>query len=59
MAEIRNHPSFMYVLVACKNEENSIKMKSLERPQHFPDYKSNMGIFQDAQEQLNPPSVVK
>ena len=28
----------MHVLVICKNEEDPIKMKALEWPQHFPHY---------------------
>ena len=36
--------AFMHVLVSCKNEDDSIKMKELQCPQHFSHYKF-MGIF--------------
>ena len=49
--------AFMHVLVTCKNEENRIKMKTLDWSQLFPHYKS-MRIFRDAQWQLTPQSVV-
>ena len=45
--------AFMHVLVTCKNEE----VNALEWPQYFFHYKS-MGIFQDAQGQLTPQSVI-
>ena len=48
----------MVVLVTCKNEEDPIKIKALEWPQHFSHYKS-MGIFPDAQGQLTPQSEVE
>ena len=41
----------MHVLNTCKNEEDWVKMKALEWPQHFSYYKS-MGIFPDAQGQV-------
>ena len=47
----------MHVCVTCKNEENAIKMKVLEWPQHFSHYKS-IGIFSNAQGQLIPQSVI-
>ena len=46
----------MHVLVTCKNEVDSIKMKGLEWSQHCSHYKS-MGIFPDAQGQLTPQSM--
>ena len=46
----------MHVLVACKNEDDSIKMKELEWSQHFSHYKST-GIFADVQGQLTPQSL--
>ena len=45
--------AFMYVLVACKNEEDPIKMKALECSQDFSHYKS-MGIFRFGQGQVTP-----
>ena len=50
--------AFMHVLVTCKNEDDRIKLKELECSQDFSYYKS-MGIFQDAQGQLTPQSLVK
>ena len=47
----------MHVLVTCKNEEDPIKMKTLERSQAFFQYKS-MGIFPDAEGQLTLQSMV-
>ena len=49
----------MNVLVTGKIEEDSIKNKgaTVECPQHFSHYKS-MRLFQDAQGQLTPQSVV-
>ena len=47
----------MHVLVTCKNEDDS-KMKELEWSQDFSHYKS-MGIFQIAQGQLTPQSLVR
>ena len=48
----------MHVLVTYKNEVDSYKMKELEWSQDFSHYKS-MGIFQDAQGQLTPQSLVE
>ena len=48
----------MYILVICKNEDESIKMNELEWSEHFSHYKS-MGIFQDAQGQLTLQSLVE
>ena len=45
--------AFRHALDTCKNEEDPVKMKSLEWPQDFSHYKS-MGIFQDTQVQLIP-----
>ena len=53
-----NFQPFMIVLVTCKNEEDHIKMKTLECLQDFLHYKS-MGIFSNAQGQLTPQCVVK
>ena len=47
----------MHVLVICKNEEDPIKMKALEWPQHFSHYKP-MGILPDAQWKLTPQCIV-
>ena len=49
---------FMVALFTFKNKGDPLKMKALQRPQHFPHYMS-MGIFQDAQGQLTPQSVVQ
>ena len=46
----------MHVLVTCKFEEDPIKMKALERPQHFFHYKSMFSP--DAQGQLTPQSII-
>ena len=48
----------MHVLVTYKNEVDSYKMKELEWSQDFSHYKS-MGIFQDAQGQLTPQSLIE
>ena len=48
----------MHVLVIYKNEVDSYKMKELEWSQDFSHYKS-MGIFQNAQGQLTPQSLVE
>ena len=48
---------FIVVLVTCRNEEDPSKMKAIEWSQHFSHYKS-MGIFQEAQEQPTPQSLV-
>ena len=48
----------MVVLVTCNNEEDPLKTKALEWPQHFSHNKS-MGIFPDAQGQLTPQSEVE
>ena len=48
----------MSVLLACKNEEDPIKMQALEWPRHFSNYKS-LKIFQDAQGQITLQSVVR
>ena len=50
--------AFVHILVTCKNEDDSIKMKGLEWSQHFTHYKS-MGIFPDAQVQLTLQSLVQ
>ena len=55
--KIKFIPSLMVVLVTCKNE-NHKKMKALEWSQQFSHYKF-MVIFQDAQGQLTPQSVVQ
>ena len=47
----------MHVLITCKIEEDSIKKKALEWPQHIFHCKS-MGFFPNAQGQLTPQSVV-
>ena len=43
--------AFMVILVTCKNEEDSYKMKALEWSQQNSHYNSKR-IFPDAQEQL-------
>ena len=48
---------FIIVLFTCKNEEDASKMTAVEWSQHFFHYKF-MGIFQDAQGQLTPISLV-
>ena len=48
----------MVVLVTCKNEEDLIKKKALERSQHLSHCKS-MGIFSNAKGQLTPQSMVE
>ena len=45
--------AFIVVLVTCKYEEDSSKIKSLEWSQHFSHYKS-MGIFPGIQGELTP-----
>ena len=50
--------AFMHVFVTCKNEEDPIKMKTLDCSQDFSHYKS-MGMFSDAQGQLTPQSLVE
>ena len=50
--------AFIHVLTTCKNEDDRIKMKELECSQDCSHYKS-MGIFQDAQGQLTPQSLVR
>ena len=51
--------AFMHVLVTCKNnKEDPIKKKALECSQDSSHCKS-MGIFPDAQGQLNPQSMVR
>ena len=49
---------YMSFSVTCKNEEDPIKMKVLEWPQHFSHYKSDGDFFPDAQGQLTPQSMV-
>ena len=48
----------MHVLVICKNEDDSIKIKELEWSQHFSRYKS-IGFFSNAQGQLTPQPLVR
>ena len=48
----------MHVLVTCKNEEDLIKNETLERPQHFSNYKY-IGIFQDAQGKVTPQYMIR
>ena len=50
--------TFIHVLITCKNEDDSIKLKELEWSKHVSLYKS-MGIFPDAQGQLTPQSLVR
>ena len=45
------------VLNTCKNEDDWVKMKALEWPQHLSHYKY-MGIYRDAQGQLTPQSMI-
>ena len=47
----------MHVLISCKNEEDSIKMKAPEWPQHISSCKS-VGIFPDTQGQLTRQSII-
>ena len=47
----------MHVLVTSKNEEDPIKMKVLEWPQHFLHFNS-LKAFPDAQGHLTPKSMV-
>ena len=56
-AKMKIIQAFMHVLVICKNEDDSIKNKKLERLQHFPII-SLCGFFPDAQGQLTPQSLV-
>ena len=50
--------AFIHVLDACKNEEEPIKMKSLEWPQHF-SHCMTMEIFPDGQGQVTPQSTIR
>ena len=47
-----------HVILTCKNEDDPIKIKLLEWSQHFSHQYKSMGIFPDAQRQLNPQSVI-
>ena len=49
----------MHVLVTYKNEDDSYKNEGARVVTTFFHYKSYMGIFQDAQRQLTPQTLVE